>query len=44
MAQRIKTPVVGLHDAFTPAIDIPRVASPEAAVTWALEHAARPEV
>ena len=44
MAQRIKTPVVGLHDAFTPAIEIPRVTSPDAAVTWALEQAARPEV
>ena len=44
MAQRIKTPVVGLHDAFTSAIDIPRVATPQAAVAWALEQAARPEV
>jgi len=44
MAQRIKTPVVGLHDAFPAAIDIPRVSSPEAAVAWALEQAARPEV
>jgi len=44
LAQRIKTPVVGLHDAFASAIDIPRVASPEAAVAWALEQAARPEV
>jgi len=44
MAQRIKTPVVGLHDAFPAAIDIPRVSSPEAAVAWALERAARPEV
>ena len=44
MAQRIKTPVVGLHDAFPPAIDIPRVTSPEAAVAWALEQATRPEV
>ena len=44
MAQRIKTPVVGLHDAFPAAIDIPRVTSPEAAVAWALEQAARPEV
>src|SRR5437667_383479 len=43
MAQRIKTPVVGLHDAFTSAIDIPRVATPQAAVAWALEQAARPE-
>ena len=44
MAQRIKTPVVGLHDAFLAAIDIPRVTSPEAAVAWALEQATRPEV
>src|SRR2546422_290364 len=44
MAQRIKTPVVGLHDAFPAAIDSPRVTSPEAAVVWALEQAARPEV
>ena len=44
MAQRIKTPVVGLQDAFPSAIDIPRVSSPAAAVAWALEHAARPEV
>ena len=44
MAQRIKTPVVGLHDAFAPAIEIPRVTSPEAAVAWALERAAAPEV
>src|SRR5213083_50014 len=44
LAQRIKTPVVGLHDSFASAIDIPRVASPEAAVAWALEQAARPEV
>ena len=44
MAQRIKTPVVGLHDAFPSAIDIPRVSSPAAAVAWALEQAARPEV
>src|SRR5947207_9996077 len=44
LAQRIKTPVVGLHDAFASGIDIPRVSSPEAAVAWALEQAARPEV
>jgi len=43
LAQRIKTPVVGLHDAFASGIDIPRVSSPEAAVAWALEQAARPE-
>jgi len=44
LAQRIKTPVVGLHDAFASGIDIPRVSSPEAAVAWALEQAAQPEV
>lgn len=44
LAQRIKTPVVGLHDAFTSAIDIPRVATPPAAVQWALEQAQQSEV
>jgi uncharacterized protein (TIGR00725 family) len=39
LAQRIGTPVVGLNDAFASAIDIPRVASPEHAVRWALEQA-----
>lgn len=39
LAQRIKTPVVGLHDAFTAAVDIARVATPADAVRWALEHA-----
>jgi uncharacterized protein (TIGR00725 family) len=39
LAQRIGKPVVGLHDSFTGAVDIPRVASPEEAATWALEHA-----
>jgi uncharacterized protein (TIGR00725 family) len=41
LAQRIDTPVVGLHDAFPSAIEIPRVATPQAAVQWALERAAR---
>jgi len=44
LAQRIQTPVVGLHDAFTSAIEIPRVATPQAAVEWALEQARRREV
>src|SRR2546425_2532083 len=41
LAQRIETPVVGLHDAFTSAVDIPRVERPEEAVRWALEQAER---
>src|SRR5207247_9493427 len=44
LAQRIQTPVVGLHDAFASAIEIPRVATPQAAVEWALEQARRREV
>src|SRR3989441_98388 len=43
LAQRIQTPVVGLHDAFTSAIEIPRVPTPQAAVAWALEQAGRRE-
>ncbi|HYT05773.1 MAG TPA: TIGR00725 family protein [Gemmatimonadales bacterium] len=39
LAQRIQTPVVGLHDAFTSALDMPRVQRPEDAVRWALEQA-----
>jgi len=39
LAQRIGKPVVGLHDAFTSAVDIPRVGTPAEAVTWALERA-----
>ncbi len=39
LAQRIGTPVVGLHDAFTGAVDIPRVPTPADAVRWALEQA-----
>ena len=39
LAQRIAKPVVGLHDSFRNAIDIPRVDSAEAAVGWALERA-----
>lgn len=44
LARRIATPVVGLHDAFTAAVDIPRVERPEDAVAWALEQARGPEV
>lgn len=39
LAQRIGRPVVGLHDSFGNAIDMPRVDSAEAAVRWALERA-----
>ncbi len=38
LAQRIGTPVVGLHDAFPAAVDIPRVSTPAEAVAWALER------
>lgn len=41
LAQRIGKPVVGLHDSFRNAVDIPRVHDAQAAVTWALERAAR---
>ena len=44
LARRIETPVVGLHDGFMPAVEIPRVAQPEQAVQWALEQARRREV
>jgi uncharacterized protein (TIGR00725 family) len=44
LAQRIGTPVVGLYDAFASVADIPRVATPERAVQWALEQAASPAV
>lgn len=44
LAQRIGTPVVGLHDAFKSAIDIPRVSTPDAAVQWVLEQARGREV
>lgn len=39
LAQRIGTPVAGLHDAFPRDLDIPRMESAEAAVTWALSGA-----
>ncbi len=44
LARRTNTPVVGLHDAFTSALEIHREAGPEAAVRWALEQAGRHEV
>ena len=44
LAQRINTPVVGLHDAFVSTLDLPRVATPQAAVEWALEQARQREV
>ena len=39
LAQRIGKPVVGLHDSFRNAVDIPRVTSAADAVTWVLERA-----
>jgi uncharacterized protein (TIGR00725 family) len=44
LAQRVGTPVVGLHDAFASGVEIPRVSTPEQAVAWALEQAGRPTV
>lgn len=44
LAQGIQKPVVGLHDAFAPAVDIPRVQHPAEAVRWALEQVRRREV
>jgi uncharacterized protein (TIGR00725 family) len=41
LAQRIGKPVVGLHDSFRNAVDMPRVQDAQAAVAWALERAAR---
>ncbi len=40
LALRIGTPVVGLHDAFVSAVDIPRVTTPAQAVAWAMEQVA----
>ena len=37
-------PVVGLHDAFVSTLDLPRVATPQAAVEWAMEQARQREV
>ena len=39
LALRIGTPVLGLQDSFLGKVDLPRVASPEEAVRWALEQA-----
>lgn len=39
MAQRTERPVIGLHDSFRNAIDMPRASSAEEAVAWALERA-----
>jgi uncharacterized protein (TIGR00725 family) len=39
LAQRIGKPVVGLHDSFGNAVDIPRVEHAAEAVQWALERA-----
>ncbi|HYL54139.1 MAG TPA: TIGR00725 family protein [Gemmatimonadales bacterium] len=44
LARRSNTPVVGLHDTFTSAVEIHREARPEDAVRWALEQARRQEV
>jgi hypothetical protein len=44
LAQRIGKPIVGLHDSFKGAVDIPRVDSPADAVRWALEQARGPVV
>jgi uncharacterized protein (TIGR00725 family) len=44
LARRVGTPVVGLHDAFTLGVEIPRVERPEQAVSWALEQARGGEV
>jgi uncharacterized protein (TIGR00725 family) len=41
LARRTNTPVVGLHDAFTSAVEIHREVRPEDAVCWALEQAGR---
>jgi uncharacterized protein (TIGR00725 family) len=39
LAQRIGKPVVGLHDSFRNAVDIPRMENAPAAVRWAVERA-----
>src|SRR5256884_9621329 len=39
LAQRIETPGVGRADAFTSAVEIPRVERPEAPGPWALDQA-----
>lgn len=40
LAQRIGKPVVGLHDSFRNAVDIPRVQGAAEAVQWALQRPA----
>ncbi|HVH69408.1 MAG TPA: TIGR00725 family protein [Gemmatimonadales bacterium] len=44
LARRTNTPVVGLHDSFTAAVEIHRETRPEDAVRWALEQAGGREV
>jgi uncharacterized protein (TIGR00725 family) len=39
LAQRTEKPVIGLHDSFRNAIDMPRATSAAEAVSWALERA-----
>ena len=39
LAQRTEKPVIGLHDSFRNAIDMPRAPSAAEAVSWALERA-----
>jgi len=39
LAQRIGKPVVGLHDSFRNAVDIPRMQAAAEAVQWALQRA-----
>jgi uncharacterized protein (TIGR00725 family) len=39
LAQRTEKPVIGLHDSFRNAIEMPRAPSAAAAVEWAMERA-----
>jgi len=39
VAQRTQKPVIGLHDSFGNAIEMPRATTPIEAVDWALHHA-----
>ena len=39
LAQRTERPVIGLHDSFRNAIEMPRATTAVEAVTWALERA-----
>jgi len=39
LAQRTEKPVIGLHDSFRNAIEMPRATSAAAAVAWAVERA-----